>query len=336
MKSKPTLFIMMSLLLSSCATYTISEAREIISYQGNKNLPSTKYSEILEEEERKEREKREAEEEKERIERENGVNEYPTYFSDISLPFYYNPVKNRTVPQVLDQFTAILVPLGDQELEEDVLLSIKNSIEDTDSLIMALTGSYSNRSRVSTLLGEDAVTIEGGTIVFRNSVIKEMTDNRITLSVSEDKDITILSMDQKPLLPDGGETEEVISLVESLEDRDIEGIVEYVSQEGSDIKIFFLSSYAPSSTDWTDWTEYEYRTDHSFMIGDILSDLKWQDAFDATRFSSETESGVTRRNGEIEERLDYIWSKGLIVSSSYTIPLEKTEFSAVVAKFIIL
>ena len=180
------------------------------------------------------------------------------------------------------------------------------------------------------------MTIEGGTIVFRNSVIKEMTDNRITLSISEDKDITILSMDQKPLLPDGGETEEVISLVESLEDRDIEGIVEYVSQEGSDIKIFFLSSYAPSSTDWTDWTEYEYRTDHSFMIGDILSDLKWQDAFDATRFSSETESGVTRRNGEIEERLDYIWSKGLIVSSSYTIPLEKTEFSAVVAKFIIL
>ena len=60
MKSKLTLFILMSLLLSSCATYTISEAREIISYQGNKNLPSTKYSEILEEEERKEREKREA------------------------------------------------------------------------------------------------------------------------------------------------------------------------------------------------------------------------------------------------------------------------------------
>ena len=33
--------------------------------------------------------------------------------------------------------------------------------------------------------------------------------------------------------------------------------------------------------------------------------------------------------------MDYIWSKGLIVSSYNTLPLEKTNFSAVVAKFII-
>ena len=335
MKSKLTLFILLTLLLSSCASYTISEARDYIDYPDNKNVSPTKYSTIVENQEKAEREKREAEEEKERIEREKRVNEYPESYSSITFPFYYNPVKNNSCDTIGDTFTAILIPLGDERIEDEALLAVKNSVSDTDSSIIALTGSYYNRSRLSTLFGEDAVTVEGGTIIFRDSLIKDMKSDRITLSLTPDQDLSLLIMDQKPLLPEGGDTDEITSLVDHLEDRDIEEIVEYISQEGSDKKLFFLTSYAPSSSDWTDWTEYSYRKDHSFMISDILSDLKWQDCYDAVRFSSETESGVTRRNGEVEERLDYIWSKGLIIYSSYTIPLEKTEFSAVVAKFII-
>ena len=334
MKSKLTLFILLTLLLSSCASYTISEARDYIDYPDNKNVSPTKYSTIMENQEKAEREKREAEEEKERIERENRVNEYPESYSFITLPFYYNPVKNKSCDTIGDTFTAILIPLGDERIEDEALLAVKNSVSDTDSSIIALTGSYYNRSRLSTLFGEDAVTVEGGTIIFRDSLIKDMKSDRITLSITPDYDLSLLIMDQKPLLPEGGDTDEITSLVDHLEDRDIEEIVEYISQEGSDKKLFFLTSYAPSSSDWTDWTEYSYRKDHSFMISDILSDLKWQDCYDAVRFSSETESGVTRRNGEVEERLDYIWSKGLIVYSSYTLPLEKTEFSAIVATFI--
>ena len=228
-----------------------------------------------------------------------------------------------------------MIPLGDERIEDEALLAVKNSVSDIDSSLIALTGSYSNRSRLSKLFGEDAVTVEGGTIIFKDSLIKDMESDRFTLSLTPEHELSILIMDQKPLLPDGGDRDELISLVDTLEDRDIEDVVEYISQEGNDIKLFFLSSYAPSSSDWTDWTEYDYRKDHAFMISDILSDLKWQDAFDAMRFSSETESGVTRRNGEVEERMDYIWSKGLIVSSSYTLPLEMTDFSAVVATFII-
>ena len=335
MKSKLTLFILLTLLLSSCASYTISEARDYIDYPNNKNVSPTKYSTIVENQEKAEREKREAEEEKERIEREKRVNEYPESYSSITFPFYYNPVKNNSCDTIGDTFTAILIPLGDERIEDEALLAVKNSVSDTDSSIIALTGSYYNRSRLSTLFGEDAVTVEGGTIIFRDSLIKDMKSDRITLSLTPDQDLSLLIMDQKPLLPKGGDTDEITSLVDHLEDRDIEEIVEYISQEGSDKKLFFLTSYAPSSSDWTDWTEYDYRKDHAFMISDILSDLKWQDCYDAVRFSSETESGVTRRNGEVEERLDYIWSKGLIIYSSYTIPLEKTEFSAVVAKFII-
>ena len=335
MKSKLTLFILFTLLLSSCATYTISEARAVIDYPDSKNASPTKYSTIVENQEKAEREKREAEEEKERIERVSRVNEYPESYSSITLPFYYNPVKNNSCDTIGDTFSAILIPLGDERIEDEALLAVKNSVSDIDSSIIALTGSYSNRSRLSKLFGEDAVTVEGGTIIFKDSLIKDMESDRFTLSLTPEHELSILIMDQKPLLPDGGDRDELISLVDTLEDRDIEDVVEYISQEGNDIKLFFLSSYAPSSSDWTDWTEYDYRKDHAFMISDILSDLKWQDCYDAIRLSSETESRVTRRNGEVEERLDYIWSKGLIVYSSYTLPLEKTEFSAVVATFII-
>ena len=335
MKSKLILFIALLLILSSCATYTISEARGVISYPENGDLPPTKYSEILENQERAEREKREIEEEKERIARENSMNEYPEDSSSLTLPFYYNPIKNKSAEESKDMFTVLFIPLGNENLDEETLCAIRNSTLDTDAEITALTGSYINRAQYSTLLGEDAITLKGGTIAFKNSYPIEMSSDRITLSLSPDYDVTLLIMDQWPLLPDSGDTDEIIALVESLEDRDIEDIVEYVSQEGSERKVFFLTSYAPSSSDWTDWTDYSYRKDQSFMISDILSDLKWQDAFDVTRFSSEIESGVTRRNGEVEERLDYIWSKGLIPSSSYTIPLEKTELSAVVANYII-
>ena len=335
MKSKLTLFILFTLILSSCATYTISEARDIIDYPENKVLYPTKISTIEENKDKLERAKREAEEEEERIERENSVNEYPESYSSVTLPFYYNPVKNKSSDTIKDTFRAVLIPLGDDRMEDEVLLAVKNSVSDIDCTIIALTGSYYNRSRLSTLFGEDAVTVEGGTIIFKDSYAKDLKSDRITLSLTPDYDLSLLIMDQKPLLPEGGDTDEITSLVDHLEDRDIEEIVEYISQEGSDIKLFFLTSYAPSSSDWTDWTEYDYRKDHAFMISDILSDLKWQDAFDSVRFSSETEGGVTRRNGEVEERMDYIWSKGLIVSSSYTLPLEKTNFSAVVAEFII-
>ena len=137
MKSKLTLFILFTLLLSSCATYTISEARAIIDYPDSKNASPTKYSTIVENQEKAEREKREAEEEKERIERESRVNEYPESYSSITLPFYYNPVKNNSCDTIGDTFSAILIPLGDERIEDEALLAVKNSVSDIDSSIIA-------------------------------------------------------------------------------------------------------------------------------------------------------------------------------------------------------
>lgn len=337
MKNK-ALFILLALVLfafSSCATYTIEEARPNIVYPPSSESSPTRLNEI---EERKEAEKetiRKAEEERIRLEKEKAINTYPDNLSELSYPFYFNPVKNKTASSVKDELTVIFIPLGESDLSGSQLLSAANCISDTKWDTVALTGSLSNQTRFASVLGEDAVTMEGGTIVFRGSFPISFSEDRITLALSEEKDATILIEDQKPVLPSSGDTEEVLAMVEELEDRDIESIVEYVSQEGSGRKVFFLSSYAPSTSDWTDWTEYPYRRDQSFIISSIMSGLKWQDAFDATRFSVETDSGVTRRNGDVEERLDYIWSKGLIPLSCFNLPVETTEITAIVATFLL-
>ena len=330
---KRLLPLLISFLLVSCASYTISEARNKIQYPEPVSI-STRYSEIKEAEEKEEEKIRMIEEEKAREERAKAVNYYPSLLSDLTYPFFFNPVKN-AIANISDNLCVVLIPLGEEKLTQETLSSIYASISDLPFHIAALTGSLENQTNFASLLGLDAVTMEGGTVIFRSSVPSVISSDRMSLTLNENRKVDILVMDQKPLLPEGGDTEEVLTLVENLEDRDIEDIVGYVSQGGNTEKIFFLSSYSPSSTDWSDWSAYSYRRDQSFMISDILEDLKWQDAYDVTRFSVETESGVTRRNGDVEERLDFIWSKGLIVSSSFTLPLENSTSSAVVATFLI-
>ena len=336
MKIKSLLpFLLILLMLSSCASYTITQAREVISYPPSNNPTPTKYSTIVGlEEERKEKERR-AEEEKKSKEEEERINTYPSDLSSIQYPFYFNPIKNKEGKLQGDSFTVALVPLGEAELSDTQIEAVAASISDTGATFTALTGNLYNQTRLSTLIGEDAVTLEGGTLVFRDAAISSLSPDTLVLSLSEEEEVVLLIVDQKPLLPGEGDVEEILSEVDELSDRDAERLVDYIAGEDSKAKILFLSSYSPSSSDWSDWSNYSYRHDRSFMLPRLLEALKWQDAYDALRFSTETESGVTRKNGEIEERLDYVWSKGLLPQSSFTLPLETTDLRAVVCTFMI-
>ncbi|MGN1163561.1 MAG: hypothetical protein ACI4S4_02015 [Candidatus Ornithospirochaeta sp.] len=336
MKMKSLIPVLLSVLVfSSCASYTIQEAREVISYPSTENLPPTKYSTIVGIEEEKKAALARAEEERLRKEAEERINVYPSDLSSITTPFYFNPVKNIKGSTEGDSFRVVLVPLGEEKLTDAQINAVALSISDVDATVTAITGSLSNQTRLSSLIGEDAMTLDGGTLVFKNAAVSSVSSDTLVLSLSDDKEIVFLSVDQKPLLPGEGDTEEILSLVDTLSDRDIEPLVDYISKEDGKEKILFLSSYSPSHSDWSDWSDYSYRYDRSFMIPQILEDLKWQDTYDALRFSTETQPGVTRRNGEIEERLDYIWSKGLLPQSSFTLPLETIDSTAVVAAFMI-
>ncbi len=328
---RKTLFLILSsvlVLLSSCATYTIAEARDVIAYP-EKGTTETRLR-VMEENRRKEEQKAEEERQK------TAVSVYPENEDDITYPFYYNPVKEDeyTLQKSMTSFRTILIPLGEEELSGDTLLSIKAVLECHDFSLIALTGSYENQKALTLLMGRDAVTAEGGTVILSGVRIEEMTGDHIITGLTEEKSITLYSEDLHPSVPDTSSIEDTLSLVDSLEKVYAEPLIEKVST-GDGAEILYLTSIAPSSLDWTEWTEYSYREERSFLISDILLSIGWQDAFSLMRFSEETESGITRKWNGYEERLDFIYFKNMIATACYTLRIEDFGNTAVVAEFLI-
>lgn len=315
------LILVFSLLLFSCATYTIAEARENIVYPEAGTTP-TKLSEI---------EKIEAEKKAE-IEK-TKVNEYPSSTSDIVLPFYYNPLKNKEyiLSDDMTSFSVIFIPLGEEELEEESITQIKTLIENSSFTLVALSGSLSNQMEVAKALKKDALTLQGGTIIYDGVVLESYDEDSVVISLTEDKTVTIYNKDYHIVVPDTASVDETLDIVDEIERRDAENLIDTVTKGDSRTKILFLSSIAPSSLDWTSWTDYDYRYERNFLFSDLLSSLNWYDAFALSRFNEETESGWTRKYYSYEERLDFIYTKGLIVESSYTLPIENLNSRAVVA-----
>ena len=199
---KRLLPLLISFLLVSCASYTISEARNKIQYPEPVSI-STRYSEIKEAEEKEEERIRMIEEEKAREERAKAVNYYPSLLSDLTYPFFFNPVKNANA-DISDNLCVVLIPLGEEKLTQETLSAIYASISDLPFHIAALTGSLENQTNFASLLGLDAVTMEGGTVIFRSSVPSVISSDRMSLTLNENRKVDILVMDQKPLLPEGG------------------------------------------------------------------------------------------------------------------------------------
>ncbi len=334
----PLLFSL--LLFTSCASYTIAEARETIVYPES-GTTETRIRVINEqkEAEKAERQRIEDEKEAERLRKAEAerVNTYPEDLTSMTFPFYYNPVKNSraTLTDTDTEFSAVIIPLGEEDLTDEELASVVSFLSSYSFTLTALTGKLSSQTAVATALGKDAVTLEGGTVIFDGVVLEKMNEDYMVLKVSPERSITVYSEDFHPVVPHSDTVEDVLTLVDTLERQNAEELIEKVSSPITDAKILFLTSIAPSSLDWTAWTDYSYREERSFLISDMLSSLRWNDAYAVSRYSEETEPGVTRFYGTYAERLDFIYSKGMITLSSLTVPVENLSSSATVASFLI-
>lgn len=323
MKKLP-IILLLTLLLFSCATYTIQEAREIIVYPEKSSI-ETRLNAI---EEAKEKERLEEEKKK--------TNEYPLNPDEMEYPFYYNPVKNTsfTLSEEETHFNALLLPLGEEDLDESTFLSAMALIEMYPFTFTVLTGSLSNQIKLTSLLEKDAVTYDGGTIIFTGAVISSIDESSLEILLTPDKGITLYTRDYHPVIPEDKTTDEIIAVVDECEKIAAEDLIESVSTDKGKPRLLFLSSISPSSSDWTDWTEKGYREEHNFLFSDILTSLGWIDTYEAMRFSSETDDNYTRKSAGYEERLDFIYSKDLIVTKSFIVAVENMDTRAVFASFI--
>ena len=250
----------------------------------------------------------------------NAINYYPEDLSNITFPHVYRPAKeNLLKDNSITELKLMMIPLGEEVLPKSNIESIISSISDIEPDFIGLTGCLENQVLFASIYGKDAITFEDGTVIYRFEAIGQDADSA-TFAISEKKTISISVCDQEPNLPDTAD--EALALLKVIPEYSAELINEIAEaiECNEEKRILFLSSATPSTSDWNAFTSFEYRDDEEFPVSDYLAQEGWIDAFDATRFNVETDSGITRKNGEIFERMDFIYLKSIMSLDSLVLP----------------
>ena len=247
---------------------------------------------------------------------------YPERLSDITFPYLYTPV-NETILKDGNIITArvLLLNLGYQTISQKNLARIMESVADTKPDFIILTGSLENQAEGAMAAGLNAVTLAGGTILY-SSRIEFADDDSAIFSLSADKDIEIAPVSYERHLP--ADTEGIPEWIESIKQSETAETTKVMTTADEMIKdsaLLAISSSSPSSQDWTDLTAYAYRYPETFQLSDSLEENGWRDAYRDTHFSAETDSGITSFNGDIYERLDFMYIKYMIPDYAVSFPV---------------
>lgn len=322
------------LILPSCATYTIGKGLSHISLQEEQTVPLTKYKDIQDKEllAKQEAQRKYEDEQKLKenlkeintaIEKKAEVNPYPLDLNKLQLPHIYRPLNSK---QVLNSdftaFQVLLLPLGNKTHSTENLTLIYNGIKDIDLQFIFITGNRENQINFAKLAARDAVTLDKGTILF-NTELKEATTSSASFLLSDKKALNLSSISLliDNLSLENLDVESYHKLCTELSGKRIDSLTA-ILENLEEKSLFALSDDEPSTSDWTLFTPYEYRKELAWPISDVLSNLGFRDTYRVTHFSEETDSGITQEIGPItKERLDYLYSKGLMEVSSTTLAI---------------
>ena len=290
------------LMLSSCMTYTVEMGYSRISLpEESRAKAETRY----------------------RLIQENGgiqaLSPYPEDLSTLSYPYLYEPfgtgpLKDSSITEV----TVMVVPLGYEELSEEEAETIIAALADIDADFTVLTGSLENQVIGAEAAGSNAVTLRGGTILFSLEYVSSDGSSAVfNAADGKDVEIAVVSLeDEMPSSP-----ADIPSWIESIGKSGDAAKVKAAADAMADTEsIFVLSSSEPSTLDWTMLT-LRYRGERNFPISDAMLSSGWTDAYRATHFSPETDTGATRVNGSLFERMDFIYTRGVMPSWTISFPV---------------
>lgn len=321
--------LLLLLLLSSCAVYTIGEGKANIHIPTVSGEPETRLRIIQErkEEERKAEEERRIEEEARKAEEmERAVYEYPEDLEELRLPHNYRPQRNHlSLETERTPIKLLFLPL-----EEGANLNkIASSISSLKTDFIFVTGELEQLVDLSKTLNKDTVLSEGGMVLY-NTRLKSMDTDSASFAINEEKSLETVVLSTYKGLPESSEViNDYLPLLE-----DVSGSLDAISMD-EDIVIFALSSQEPSSEDWIPFTPYAYRNDHVFNTSKWFEDNGFTDVYRATHYSAETDPGITRESGDIFERMDFIYVKNAIPLNSMTFSVAGMTNRAIYAEILI-
>lgn len=336
--------LLVLILLSSCAVYTVGQGKANIHVPEVTGEPETRYRVIMERKEwerlsEEERQKAEAAAEAERLEREaeaerlrdeyiraTAVYEYPESIEELTLPHNYRPLREHlSIETENTPLRLLFIPL---EPNAD-LNSVKSSISSLPVDFTFVTGSTEQLVEFSKMMGKDTVLTEGGMVLY-NTKVKTIDTDSSSFLLNDEKSIETVILSTYEGLPES--SNEIKDYLPYLEDKTsiLEGIT---TQE--DTVIFALSSYEPSSTDWIPFTAYPYRNEHEFKTSTWFEANSYIDIYRTTHYSAETDPGITRENDDIYERMDFIYVKNALPLTSTTFSVAGMDSRAIYAEVLI-
>lgn len=324
---KKILFLFfLSFFIFSCAHVTLREAEERI------NIP------IYNPEDLKETRIRVINENREK-EKRNEITESSLYSSTsintITFPYFFT---NNEIEKKDDNTLRILfIPLGEETLDKEELISILNEVSQLKLDIISLTGSLENQINFISSLNKNAVVLNSGSIV-TNLYIKDAKENTARITLTDNSDLSVQIIDIFSGIP--YKMDLIEREIEKLGENE-EELSSYVISSLSSLSspcLVFLSSFSPDSKDWTNFSPLSYRYNKTFLLSEKIKEMGFFDTFEELRFSVETNPGITRRNGEVSERMDFIYEKGLFIKDINILQIQgltdRKGINALIAEFV--
>lgn len=317
--------ICLFLMLTSCAIYTIGEGKANINPPQKVSEPETRLriinerkaqaeAERIAEEERKAeeaRQKAEAEAEALRIYLENAVYEYPEDISELVIPHNYRPQRTHlSLDTEKNPLRILFLPLDSgADLEK-----VASSVRDLEVDFTFITGSLEQRVELSKLMGKDTVILEDGAVLY-NTRLKRMEKDYAIFTLDDNKDIQVGMLDTYQGLPSSEEEMDKWILSRTGDEAKLSKL-----KLADDEILFAFSSSEPDGEDWNIFTYYPYRRDYVFKNAEMIRNYGFDDVYRQTHFSAEADPGITRMNGDVYERMDFLYAKDLV-------PVESSVFN---------
>ncbi|AEV30278.1 hypothetical protein SpiGrapes_2517 [Sphaerochaeta pleomorpha str. Grapes] len=257
-------------------------------------------------------EKRLAEIEQLRKEHEAEIMQIPP-LDQITFPRPYATKRPFILAKQGEKLNVLMIPLSDRPWEdEEKAAEVAKSISDLQAPVIFLTGSLENVISLVRLLGYNAVLFEGGAILSDFKVV-DTTDSGMVIQYNENTTIrlSLANLPQYSVIQAFLQGKDWKALQKKEAPSRIEK-VQAIINEGTNTMptIIGASLYEPSYQDWNTFSPIPYRQmEYLWPLCDTFEQEAFFDGYRLTHYSEATDAGNTIKTKELEERIDYLFSR---------------------------
>ncbi|MFA7371042.1 MAG: hypothetical protein WCY78_03845 [Sphaerochaetaceae bacterium] len=241
------------------------------------------------------------------------------------------PLELKETPLV--KFEALFVPLP-QEPSEALLDELLTNLENTSSEIVAIIGHEAHLDYIASRLNKPSYRLAKRSMLITPYKLTQTPKGQLILAFNPHSKLVVAMV----------ETGNYDNLKNLLMKRPQDGVPIEVPS-GASPTIVFAALAEPSSEDWFETAaNHPYRSTERWPGSDYFREGGYGDTWRATHFNALSDPGITWSyliEGEVKiaERIDYIFTKGVIPLESTTVrlysPEGQEERYAIEASFVI-